>query len=320
MTSRRAASIAAAGVGAAAVVAGIYFLAAGDDEPTTVAGHGLSVRLPAGWEGGVLPPRPPERPGPVLRASADGALVIVRDVTAAYAPLASPLGFPRLTRPPTAARTTFRAGGRLFDRDVQTTPELLEEARAVLSSLAVRPLARRPPGLPRARMQAIPVHAGRVCRASRLLRPVCVTRVPAGDYPRSGLFLSPIGRAGSRYDVFELNGLGAPARRLVLLAGRYGLGRHALADWGRLERGRSVGLRGGLTRLRPPAPLLLSAVRWGGREGVLVLDDADGGPLASHLVFRWRARGVDYAAALRAWEPLPEAVAALRAAVLSIPR
>jgi hypothetical protein len=61
-------------------------------------------------------------------------------------------------------------------------------------------------------------------------------------------------------------------------------------------------------------------VRWGDREGVLVLEDVNGGPLANHLVFRWRRRGLDHAAAIRAWEPLPEATAALRAIVLAIPR
>lgn len=167
-------------------------------------------------------------------------------------------------------------------------------------------------------MEAIPALADRVCRASRLLRPACASRVPAGVYPRSGLFLSPIGGPGDRYDVFELNGRPAPARRLVLLASRYGLGRRALADWAPL--GRAVGLRPGLTTQERSAPLLVSAVRWGEREGVLVLDDADGGPLENHLVFRWHRRGVDYAAAIRAWEPLPEAAAVLRAIVLSIPR
>jgi hypothetical protein len=41
-------------------------------------------------------------------------------------------------------------------------------------------------------------------------------------------------------------------------------------------------------------------------------------PRASRAFYR--GRGVGYAAAIRAWEPLPEAAAALRAIVLSIPR
>lgn len=314
MSRRRAALVATAVVGAAAAAA-VLVRSAGDDAPTTLAGHGLSVRLPDGWEGRVLPPRPPERPGPVLRASADGALVVLRDVTALYAPLGAPLDFPRGHA---VARTRFRSAGRLFEQVVETTPETVEETKALLASLAVGPFARRPAGLPQVHMQPTPARARRVCRISRLLRPVCVTRVPAGDYPPAGLFLSPIGRPGSRYDVFELNGRPSGARRLVLLAGRYGLGRQPLSDWDRL--GKSVGLLPRLTRTTRPAPVLVSAVRWGGREGMLVLDDGDGGPLANHLVFRWRARGLDYAAALRAWEPLPEAVAALRATVLSIPR
>jgi hypothetical protein len=315
-------SVAAALLGTAGLVAALVARYVRDDEPKTLAGHGLSVQLPGGWEGQVLPPRPPARPGPVLRAAATagGALVVLRDATSLYAPLGSPLGFPRARRPPAATSMRFRAGGRFFDQVVEATPETLEDAKALLASLTIRPLTRRPPGLPRVRMQATPVLAQRVCRTSRLLRPICPTRVRAGVYPRSGLFVSPISRPGDRYDVFELNGRPAPARRLVLLASRYGLGRQALAGWARLERARAVGLRSDLTSRKRSAPLVVSAVRWGDREGMLVLEDTDGGPLEDHLVFRWRRRGIDHAAAIRAWEPLHETAAALRAIVLSIPR
>jgi hypothetical protein len=256
----------------------------------------------------------------VLRAAAPAgaAVIVLRDVTAFYAPLGSPLGFRRVAHPPAAPRTRFQVRGRLFEQRVETNAETVVDAQAVLASLTVGPLARRRPRLPRVRMEAMPALARRVCRASRLLRPICASRVPAGVYPRSGLFVSPIGRPGERYDVFELNGRPPPPRRLVLLASRYGLGRQALADWTRLGRG--VGLRPSLTTRQRSAPLLVSAVRWGDREGVLVLEDTDGGPLENHLVFRWRRAGIDCAAAIRAWEPLPQTTAALRAIVLSIPR
>ena len=308
-------------LGAAGLVAGLVVRQVQkNDAPATLAGHGLALRLPVGWEGQLLPPRPPGRPGPVLRAASPqgGALVVLRDVTALYAPLGSPLGFPRARLPLAPARKRFRLGGRLFDLVVETKPETRADVEALLASLRARPLTRSPPGLPQVRMEAIPVLSRRVCRASRLLRPACPSRVPTGVYPRSGLFLTPIGRPGYRYDVFELNGRPAPARRLVLLASRYSLGRRALAGWARLDD--PVGLRSGLTKRTRSAPLLVSAVRWGDREGMLVLEDTDGGPLDDHLVFRWRERGIDYAAAVRAWEPLPEAAAALRAIVSSIPR
>lgn len=313
--------MAAALLVAAGLAAGLVLRQAQkNDAPATLAGHGLAVRLPAGWEGRLLPPRPPERPGPVLRAAAPkgGALIVLRDMTALYAPLGSPLGFPRARLPLAPARKRFRLGGRLFDLVVETSPETLADVRALLASLRVRPLTERPPGLPRVQTEATPALARRVCRASRLLRPACPSRVPAGVYPRSGLLLTPIGRPGYRYDVFELNGRPAPGRRLVLLASRHSLGRRALAGWARLED--PVGLRSGLTKRRRSAPLLVSAVRWGDREGMLVLEDADGGPLDDHLVFRWSGRSFDYAVAVRAWEPLPEAAAALRAIVFSIPR
>jgi hypothetical protein len=313
--------IVAALLGAAGLVTGLVARQLlKNDEPATLAGHGLVVRLPVGWEGRLRPPRPPERPGPVLRVAApeEGALVVLRDVTALYAPLGSPLGFPRARLPLAPARKRFRLGGRLFDLVVETSPETLADVKALLASLRVRPLSERPPGLPRVRTEATPALARRVCRTSRLLRPACPSRVPTGVYPRSGLFLTPIGRPGDRYDVFELNGRPAPTRRLVLLASRYSLGRRALAGWARLED--PVGLRSGLTKRKRSAPLLVSAVRWDGREGMLVLEDTDGGPLDDHLVFRWGGRGIDYAVAVRAWEPLPEAAAALRAIVFSIPR
>lgn len=310
-------------VGAAAVLATAAFVAvlvtrSAKDEPTTLTGHGLSVRLPAGWEGRMLPPRLPATPGPMLRATAPAgaAVIVLRDVTALYAPLGSPLGFPRVRRATAAPR--FQVRGRLFEQEVETNAETAIDARAVVASLTVRPLARGRPRLPRVQMEAMPALARRVCRASRLLRPICVSRVPAGAYPRSGIFFSPIGRPGERYDVFELNGGRPRPRRLVLLASRYGLGRQALADWTRLGPG--VGLHPSLTTGERSAPLLVSAVRWGDREGNLVLEDADGGPLENHLVFRWHRRGIDYAAAIRAWEPLAQTTAALRAIVLSIPR
>lgn len=84
------------------------------------------------------------------------------------------------------------------------------------------------------------------------------------------------------------------SRRLVLVASRYGLGKGPLAGW-------------------PTGKALLTSVRWGSREGALAL-------VERHLIFRWHGPGIDYAFGLRAWEPLPEAIARSVAIVLSMPR
>jgi hypothetical protein len=300
----------AALLGAAGVAVGLVGAQQKTDEPATLSGHGFAVRLPVGWEGQVV------ASGPVLwvAAPAGRAHIALRDVTALYAPLGSPLGFSGARLPLAGMPKRFRLRGRLFELAVETKPDMQGQVNVVLASLRVMPLERRAPMLPQVQTQTTPALAWRMCRASRLLRPACPSRVPAGVYPRSGLFLAPIGGPGSRYDVLELNG----PRRLVLLASRYGLGKGPLAGWPDSED--PVGLRSGLRERNRSAPLLVSAVRWGGKDGALVLEDGDGGPLDDHLVFRWRARGIDRAVAVRTWEPLPEAVAALRAIVSSLSR
>jgi hypothetical protein len=139
----------------------------------------------------------------------------------------------------------------------------------------------------------------RVCRASRLLRPVCPRRVPAAFYPRRGVYLEPRGRARERYDRFDLIGL--PRRNLpqhlALFASRYGLD-NVFRSEPRRRLGRVV---------------------WGGRRGELVLDRSNRA-VGDHLVFRWRSPGIEYAFALAAWPPLREAIATLRAIVISGPR
>jgi hypothetical protein len=166
----------------------------------------------------------------------------------------------------------------------------------------------------------------RICRASRLLRPVCPRRVVSGLYPRRGVYLAPHGGAGERHDRFDLIGLPrrpARARHLVLFASRYGLARSGagriFAEWP--WQGPVVGLRDGLTRGGRERSVLLARPTWAAR-GDLVLDRSR--PQArfagDHLVFRWRSRGVDYAVALSAWEPLREAAATLRAIIASASR
>jgi hypothetical protein len=158
--------------------------------------------------------------------------------------------------------------------------------------------ARAQPRVQPVRLVAIRRLDGRICRASRLLRPVCPRRVPATFYPRRGVYLEPRGRAGERHDRFDLIGLPTrkSPRHLALFASRYGLD-----DVFRSEPRRRLG-----------------RVVWGGRSGNLVLDPARR-TVGEHLVFRWRSRGIEYAFALAAWRPLREAIATLRAIVVSGP-
>jgi hypothetical protein len=166
----------------------------------------------------------------------------------------------------------------------------------------------------------------RVCRASRLVRPACPRRVLSDLYPHRGVYLAPHGRAGERYDRFDLIGLPRRperARHLVLFASRYGLARSGagriFAEWPSQEP--AVGLGDGLTRGGRERSVLLARPTWAGR-GDLVLDRSrpHARVAGDHLVFRWRSRGVDYAVALSAWEPLREAAATLRAIIASASR
>jgi hypothetical protein len=157
------------------------------------------------------------------------------------------------------------------------------------------PPAARPLGL-----VPTPPWALRACRASRLLRPICPRRVPAARYRRGGLRLSPVGAAGRRFDFLVLAGTMPPRGvRLVLLASRYGLGRSV----------------GGVFAARRPS----RSTRWGRLHGDLFRDRSDTSVPRGRVVFRWQARGVDYAVALHAWEPAREATATLRAVVASTP-
>jgi hypothetical protein len=138
-----------------------------------------------------------------------------------------------------------------------------------------------------------PAWAERACRASRLLRPICPRRVPSARYRRRDLRLSPVGAPGRRFDVLVLAGRRARSPRvvrLVLLASRYGLGRSV----------------GGVFSTRR------------GRGG-LVLDRSDRSAASGRVVRRWQTRGVDYAIAIHAWEPVARATATLRAVVAATP-
>jgi hypothetical protein len=77
--------------------------------------------------------------------------------------------------------------------------------------------------------------------------------------------------------------------------------------------------RDGLMEERRRSPLYLGLARWGGREGVLVLQPPYplGGIESNHLAFRWAAGS--RSVSLHAWEPFTEVPGVLRVVVESIP-
>lgn len=75
--------------------------------------------------------------------------------------------------------------------------------------------------------------------------------------------------------------------------------------------------RAGRRRWRPW--LLDDDARWGSRTGRVVLWPEDpGAPTSAHLSFDWSENGTSYRISLRAWEPLDESIATLRAVVESV--
>jgi hypothetical protein len=83
--------------------------------------------------------------------------------------------------------------------------------------------------------------------------------------------------------------------------------------------GLAVGIRDSLLRQRRAKPVLLGSPVWSGRRGTLVLAPplAFGGENGDHLIFRWKRAGLDYTVSMHSWAPLREAVATLRAVVVS---
>ena len=66
-------------------------------------------------------------------------------------------------------------------------------------------------------------------------------------------------------------------------------------------------------------PISLGSVRWGGHDGQLVLAPPllYGGEVGDHLIVHWKAAGIEHAITLHSWTPLGEAVATLKALVVS---
>ena len=215
-------------------------------------------------------------------------------------------------------RLRWRAQGRTVWVESPGPPDRLQ-GRSVLAWLVLATLR-----LPRV---AAPVRFGPAppavlarCRSDPLVRAACPTRLPRipgwNLYPRAGLRgIFGVERGGEAPGRPELN------RPPALFHLELARGLRPWVAW-RWPAGPVVAQRDGLLRRRRAEPLLLGRVTWGGRAGELALAPAypAGGSQGSHLVFRWRRGGAEYVLGLHAWEPLTEAVAALRRIAASIPR
>jgi hypothetical protein len=105
---------------------------------------------------------------------------------------------------------------------------------------------------------------------------------------------------------------------------------HVLVVGGHVERSagsvfdqlRAAALRDGLMRRKRTRSLDFGPRHWAGRDGRLLLAPSypRGGMHGSHLIYRWREKGRDYAVSLHGWEPLTEAAATLQAMVASARR
>jgi len=78
-------------------------------------------------------------------------------------------------------------------------------------------------------------------------------------------------------------------------------------------------IRNDLLRPKRRRPISLGSVRWAGHDGQLVLAPPllFGGEVGDHLIFRWKAAGIEHAVSLHSWAPFKEAVATLKAVVAS---
>ena len=172
------------------------------------------------------------------------------------------------------------------------------------------------------------------------MKPICPTRIPRSNYAR----LTDVSTcSGGRGDclvrgvsIFSLQHGGENSHdprqnrppalvHLVLYTGRLG-GRLGYQqggssafpfDWPSPEDSFSVDDE--LIKTDRERAVSLGRVKWGNHEGQLVLAPSSGGLLADHLLLRFETQERGHLVSLHAWEPVREAVATLRAIVLSTP-
>lgn len=162
----------------------------------------------------------------------------------------------------------------------------------------------------RVELVPMPTGAGRTCRSSAVLAPVCPQVVPEAPYDqRPEVYVAELLPAtGGSPEAFNLQwGAENPARpernrpphlsHVIVAAGTPG---EALGD----------------VETRP-----LGDAAWNGRSGTLLRAAAypHGGIHGNHLIFLWREGGQEYAVSLHAWKPLAETRETLEAIVASLP-
>jgi hypothetical protein len=175
-------------------------------------------------------------------------------------------------------------------------------------------------------MMKVPSEVSMACRAERLVRAICPTRLPKTDQGydgyvaitvhRSGWVAVSISHAIEHHDVRR----DAPPgfAHVNIEAGKLTDGPWQPFTYP--HRGTATPVRNGLLFSRVykrasnrhnPYALYLGHARWSGRRGTLavappytIVDSLDAG----HLIFRWRQGGRDRAISLHAWEPFLEAV------------
>jgi hypothetical protein len=103
---------------------------------------------------------------------------------------------------------------------------------------------------------------------------------------------------------------------VILYATRGGLAARFPFAW---PEGDAQPVRDSLLRPKRTKPILLGRRDWSGRRGTLVLAPPliFGGENGDHLIFRWKRAGIDHTVSMHSWAPLREAVATLRAVVVS---
>lgn len=182
-------------------------------------------------------------------------------------------------------------------------------------------------------LKATPAQVLASCSRSRLLRPACPKRLPAGYAYASKL--CPAGKRGclfpSRIDHLNVESDRSTRKgqmpsfvHLVVYAGDLGgpkgFQNHGFSafpfDWP--SRSSARPLIDGLTKHTGTSAIPFGRYRFGSLRGELVLAPATHALDGGHLIFRWRS-GREYAISLHAWEPLTEAAATLRVVVGSVP-
>ena len=162
------------------------------------------------------------------------------------------------------------------------------------------------------------------CRSISELREACPVQVPEA-IEEKGYFhrvaADRIGRGDEAVYIYDVE-WGAPTSNRVNAEDRPPRFSHLVAVAGDVAQMFGFGWPGEIkTPKGQPPPEDLGVRSWGGRKGRLVLAPKYpfGGLFGSHLIFRWKEAGDDYAVSLHAWEPIAETEEALRQTVLSVP-